>query len=103
MIIHIGASIEGLLRLTTRKLGALFNMPGQQARQQLEDARAKGHKYIPSSKCDHFDPFEHGCLGHTKDGKKNPCKKGTTPGACGKTCDNCESFDKELAKANEKH
>ena len=103
MIFHVGADISGLLKLSTKKLEHLFNMPGQKARQQLEDARSIGHTVIKSSSCDHFDPFVHGCLGHTEDGKKNPCKMGKWPGSCDKTCDKCEFCDQEIFKANEKH
>lgn len=60
-VFHIITSVDGLLRQTDKLLGGLFFMDGAQARKNIEDLKAKGHKYIPSENCKHFDPVI-GCL-----------------------------------------
>ena len=61
MIFHLQSSIQGLLGLTDRKLQALFEMNGKEARKELKERLAKGELYIPSSNCNHFDPRT-GCI-----------------------------------------
>ena len=59
---HMTTNIAGLLRnCNTRKLGLLFDMNGSEAKKELLALQAKGHKFLPSENCKHFDPFEHGC------------------------------------------
>ena len=106
MKFHICANIEGLLRDSDKRLGRLLGMPGKQARFELQDLKDKGHKLIPSSGCDNFDPFEHGCLGHTDDGEKNPCKIGRIgPLGCekaiNKSCEGCENYQPARKKQPE--
>ena len=62
-IYHLQTNIEGLLRnvKSTKKLGLLFDMDGNEAKKQLKELLAKGHKLLPSENCKHFDPFEKGC------------------------------------------
>jgi len=67
---HCCASIEGILRNCKRKKINFLSdddgklMSDKEARAELQRLQALGHKLIPSSKCDNFDPFEKGCLGH---------------------------------------
>ncbi len=58
---HIVSSIDGLLNQKKSLLGRLFDMNGDEAIRQLKERKAKGHKYIPSDNCKHFDPVK-GCL-----------------------------------------
>jgi ElaB/YqjD/DUF883 family membrane-anchored ribosome-binding protein len=62
-IYHLTTNIAGLLKncKTDKKLGLLFGMDGKEARKELKELLAKGHKLLPSENCKHFDPFEHGC------------------------------------------
>jgi hypothetical protein len=54
-------NIEGLLKNNTDKqLGNLFDMNGKEARKEILALKAKGHIYLPSENCKHFDPKE-GC------------------------------------------
>ena len=36
----------------------------KEAREAIAELQAKGHKLIPSSDCEGFDPFGGGCPGH---------------------------------------
>lgn len=70
---HISTSIEGLLSLSDRHLkNMLWSVTDengehpksvQDFRQYLSEELTKGHKCLPSPKCDNFDPIK-GCLGH---------------------------------------
>jgi hypothetical protein len=53
---HMNASIEGLMKLTNRKLGILLEMDGKEARNILKGKIKKGEKVIPCGDCDGFDP-----------------------------------------------
>ena len=68
---HLCADIKGLLKNYKNKSldGLLTDEDGNylsdaKARVKLHNLIIDGHKYLPSDKCDNFDPFEHGCLGH---------------------------------------
>lgn len=60
---HMNASIEGLLKLTNRKLGKLLEMDGKEARKILKEKLKNGEKLIPCGDCEGFDPVN-GCPGH---------------------------------------
>lgn len=106
MKFHVCADIYGLLQYSNKKLGKIFSMSGQEARRQLKDLASKGHQVIPSQGCDNFDPFEHGCLGHTETGEKNPCTIGRFgPLGCekaiNKSCEGCEHYQPACKKQPE--
>ena len=70
--IHISTSIDGLLALKDRDLKKILlsvsnengNHPTlEEFKKYLNDEKAKGHKLLPSTGCDNFDPVK-GCLGH---------------------------------------
>jgi len=67
---HMCTSIQGLLNNYKRKKITFITddngkaMSDKDARKELAELLKKGHKYIPSSECEGFDPFEHGCPGH---------------------------------------
>lgn len=58
---HLITNIDGLLKQTDSLLSRLFSMDGPTARKEIEELKSKGHKYIPSENCKHFDPVI-GCL-----------------------------------------
>ena len=62
-IIHLTTNIKGLLMncKTEKKLGLLFDMDGKEAKRQLLELLEKGHVFLPSDNCKHFDPFVNGC------------------------------------------
>ena len=73
-ISHLQTSIAGLIEnCTIKKLGLLFNMDGTKAKKELLSLQAKGHKYLPSEGCNHFDPLE-GCQCRFYDDKGNKIK-----------------------------
>lgn len=84
---HLRVSISGFLRNSRfpRDYIGIFStddgrdMTPDEAHAFLLSEIAKGHKFIPVQGCDNFDPVEHGCLGHTADGKPWP-KEVTTNG-----------------------
>lgn len=67
---HICTNIEGLLRnMKGRKINFLSDDEGNplsdaEARRNIAELQAKGHKLIPSGDCEGFDPFGGGCPGH---------------------------------------
>lgn len=72
MLFHISTSIEGLMALRDTELKDVCacgvdengNHPTvPELRRFLKDELARGHRLIPATGCDHFDPVR-GCLGH---------------------------------------
>lgn len=67
---HMSTNIEGLLRnMKGRKINFITGDNGRflsdkQARAEIAILQAKGHKLIPSGRCEGFDPFGGGCPGH---------------------------------------
>lgn len=67
---HMSTNIEGLLRnMKGKKINFIEDdngiiMTDSQARLELAALQAKGHKLIPSTDCEGFDPFAIGCPGH---------------------------------------
>ena len=67
---HLSTNIEGLLRnYKGKKINIFTDDNGKQisdkeARKELAELQAKGHKLIPSANCEGFDPFGGGCPGH---------------------------------------
>lgn len=67
---HLSTNIEGLLRnMKGRKINFFSNEDGNQlndkeARANIAELQAKGHKLIGSANCEGFDPFGGGCPGH---------------------------------------
>ena len=67
---HMSTNIEGLLRnMKGKKINFIDDENGNQmsdaqARKEIAELQALGHKLIPSSDCDGFDPFVGGCPGH---------------------------------------
>ncbi|WP_250632080.1 hypothetical protein [Rhodoflexus caldus] len=65
--------IKGILSLYQGKeINFLLDADGKEysdkeARQILADLLAKGHKLIPMTQCEGFDPFGGGCPGHPID------------------------------------
>ena len=70
---HLSTNIEGLLRnYKGRKINIFTDENGneisdQEARAEIAELQAKGHKLIGSSDCEGFDPFGGGCHGHPID------------------------------------
>ena len=68
---HLVTNIKGLLvNRTPKQLDKLFDMKNGQAYLQLLDLLSKGHKYIGSENCKHFDPIE-GCMCRFYDSEGN--------------------------------
>jgi hypothetical protein len=67
---HMAVNIQGLLNAYKgRKIDIIEDDNGnilsdQKARIELHNLQIQGHKYMPCSTCEGFDPFEHGCPGH---------------------------------------
>jgi len=67
---HMSTNIEGLLRnMKGKKINFLEDDNGnplsdKEARKQIAELQAKGHKLIPSGDCEGFDPFGGGCPSH---------------------------------------
>ena len=67
---HMSTNIEGLLRnMKGRKINFIDDdngnqMSDAQARKEIAELQAIGHKLIPSGECEGFDPFGGGCPGH---------------------------------------
>jgi len=67
---HMSTNIEGLLRNMKRKKINFIEddngrtMSDAEARAEIAQLQAKGHKLIPSGDCEGFDPFGGGCPGH---------------------------------------
>lgn len=67
---HMATNIEGLLRYMKGKKIKFIDdengnqMSDAQARKELAELQALGHKLIPSGECKGFDPFGGGCPGH---------------------------------------
>ena len=67
---HMSVNIEGLLRnYKRRKINILEDDNGRTlsdaaARAEIARLQALGHKLIPCSDCEGFDPFGGGCPGH---------------------------------------
>lgn len=68
---HVSTNIEGLLRnMKGKKINFIDGDDGKplsdkEARKQIAELQALGHKLIPSSKeCEGFDPFGGGCPSH---------------------------------------
>lgn len=53
-IFHVSASIDGLLKYNSKKLGEIFEMDGAEVRAELKARKKKGHEYIPSENCKNF-------------------------------------------------
>lgn len=66
----MSTNIEGLLRnMKGKKINFIDGDDGKplsdkEARKQIAELQAKGHKLIPSGDCEGFDPFGGGCPGH---------------------------------------
>lgn len=77
MKFHIRTNIKGMLKCYEGKEITFVNddngkrMTDKEVRKELAELIAKGHKYLPSSECDNFDPFEKGCLGHKCEAEEN--------------------------------
>ena len=75
---HLRVNIAGFMRNSRfpKDYVGVFSADGgrgmspDEAHEYLLAEVAKGHKYIPVNGCDNFDPVEHGCMGHTEDGRK---------------------------------
>lgn len=71
MTYHLCLDVRGFLMRHTRKrdyLGMFRTddgrpMSADEAKRELLNELAKGHKVIPTCACDNFD-YQHGCLGH---------------------------------------
>jgi hypothetical protein len=64
---HMVWSIDGLLRLSDRKLAGLTGENGKKARAYFMLLKNKGDLYFPCGKaCDKFDP-KLGCTGHEEE------------------------------------
>jgi len=67
---HMSTNIEGLLRnMKGKKIKFIEDDDGntlsnKEARKEIAELQAKGHKLIPSGECEGFDPFGGGCPGH---------------------------------------
>lgn len=67
---HVTVNIQGLLNAYKgRKINILEDDEGnilsdQKARIALHNLQVDGHKYMPCSSCEGFDPFDKGCPGH---------------------------------------
>ena len=67
---HMAVNIQDLLNAYKgKKIDILENDNGvqlsdQKARVHLHNLQVDGHKYMPCSECEGFDPFENGCPGH---------------------------------------
>jgi len=67
---HMSVSIAGLLRNMKGKKITFFThddgtgMNDKEARAAIAALQVKGHKLIPSTNCEGFDPFGEGCPGH---------------------------------------
>jgi hypothetical protein len=70
VIRHLKVNIAGLLNnYKGKKINMLCDddgnlMTDKAARLEIGKLLALGHKYLPTSDCDGFDPFEKGCPGH---------------------------------------
>lgn len=63
---HLVTNIDYLLNnFSDEKLSDFFQMNGKEARLELEERKAKGHKLIGSEGCETFDPIK-GCRCHLK-------------------------------------
>lgn len=67
---HIVTNIEGLLKQKDRLLGNLFNISGEDARKALEKLKSKGHKFVGSENCRHFDPIKGCCCEEFENNEK---------------------------------
>ena len=74
MYLHISTSIDGLLALSDRELTRLLQSVQDENgehptlvefKKYLNEEKAKGHRLLPSTGCDNFDPIK-GCLGHER-------------------------------------
>ena len=67
---HLSTNIEGMLNFMKGKKITFFDdengnpMTDTEARKEIAELQAKGHKLIPSNGCEGFDPFGGGCPGH---------------------------------------
>ena len=71
---HFCLSLEGALRWPKRQFDRQFKgcirdddgtvMSTAAAREKFQILLSKGIKLIPAGKCDNFDPYDKGCLGH---------------------------------------
>lgn len=70
---HMSINLEGILRNFKRRKINIFQdengkfISDSEARQQIAELQAKGHKLMSCSpnECVGFDPFGGGCPGHT--------------------------------------
>lgn len=60
---HVQASIDGLLKLSDKKLSDMFEMSASEIRNELKERKANGEIYVGSADCEGFDPVK-GCPGH---------------------------------------
>lgn len=80
---HMSISIEGLLRnYKGRKINIFSDDNGitisdADARAEISRLQSLGHKLIPTTNCDGFDPFGGGCPGHEIN-KDEPIEKEAT-------------------------
>lgn len=63
---HVSVSIELLLSMNNDRLEAMFEMPGAEARSDLEERKANGEIKIGSEHCEGFSPIT-GCPGHPQE------------------------------------
>jgi hypothetical protein len=74
---HLCMSLEGAIRQSDKELRGMFQFPGggdmtpHQARQAFRIQLMKGHRVMPLSPCDNFDP-QTGCKGHPEDSHDEP-------------------------------
>lgn len=70
--LHISTSIDGLLALRDSELSRILQNVQDESgkhptltefKNYLNEEKAKGHRLLPSTGCDNFDPVK-GCLGH---------------------------------------
>jgi len=68
---HMSVDIMGFLAHYKKKSmsGMMLSDDGKllsdrEARAEIQKALSKGHKLLPTHKCEGFDPFEKGCPGH---------------------------------------
>lgn len=70
---HVQASIEGLLKLSDKKLSDIFEGHGPTIRKILMEQKARGEIYVGSAKCEGFDPIT-GCPGHPGPDESQECR-----------------------------
>lgn len=70
VIRHISVNIEGMLKIMKDRKIHCFNgddgipLSDKEARTNIAELQAIGHKLIGSDNCEGFDPFGGGCPGH---------------------------------------